>query len=64
MLSTRKLLRDLRNLCDLRAAAERHKELKATTLDSIAPVKVLLTQVFDRLQLKEENFTPVVAASE
>ena len=53
-----------KNLSDLRAAAEKNKEFKATTLDSIAPVKVLLTQLCNRLQLKEENFTPVAAAAE
>ena len=31
---------------------------------SMKSVKVLLTQLFNRLQLKEENFTPVVAAAE
>ena len=30
----------------------------------IAPVKVLLTQLFERLQLKEESFKPITAASE
>ena len=35
-----------------------------TALDSIAPVKVLLTQLFVRLQLKEETFKPITAVSE
>ena len=30
----------------------------------IAPVKLLLTQLFERLQLKEESFKPITAVSE
>ena len=59
-----KVVEGCKNLSDLRAAAEKNEEFKATTLDSIAPVKVLLTHLFNRLQLKEEDFTPVVAAAE
>jgi hypothetical protein len=51
-------------MSDLRAAADKCPEFKATVLDSIAPVKVLLTQLFERLQLKEESFKPIAAASE
>ena len=47
---------------DLKAAAVKNKDFKAITLDSIA-LKVLLTQPFNRLQLKEENFRPIIAAS-
>ena len=52
-----------KNMSDLRAAADKCPEFKATVLDSIAPVKVLLTQLFERLQLKEESFKPITAAS-
>ena len=38
-----KLAEGCKNLSDLRTAAEKNKEFKASTLDSIAPVKVLLT---------------------
>ena len=53
-----------KNMSELRAAADKCPEFKATVLDSIAPVKVLLTQLFERLQLKEESFKPITAASE
>ena len=53
-----------KNMSDLRAAASKSPEFKDSALDSIAPVKVLLTQLFERLQLKEESFKPITAASE
>ena len=59
-----KVVEGCKNLSQLRVAAEKNKGFKATTQDSIAPVKVLLTQLFNRLQLKGESFRPVVAASE
>lgn len=40
---------------DLRKAADRCLDFKGEALDSVEPVKVLLTQVFERLQLKEKN---------
>ena len=52
------------NLSDIRAAGEKNTEFRATTLDSISPVKVLLTKLFDRLQLKEESFTASISATE
>lgn len=52
------------NLSDIRAAAEKNTEFRATTLDSIAPVKVLLTKLFDRLQLKGESFTASTSATD
>ena len=39
-----KVAEGCKTLSDLRVAAEKSKEFKATTLDSIALVKVLLTQ--------------------
>ena len=42
----KKVAERCKNLSDLRAAAEKNKEFKATTLDSRAPVKVLLTTDF------------------
>ena len=52
------------NLSDIRAAGEKNTEFRATTLDSISPVKVLLTKLFDRLQLKGESFTASISATE
>jgi hypothetical protein len=40
---------------DLRRAADRCPDFKGEALDSVEPVKILLTQVFERLQLKERN---------
>ena len=42
---------------DLRRAADRCPEFKSEALDSTEPVKLLLTQVFQRLQLKDKNIT-------
>ena len=47
---------ECKNMSDLRVAADKYPEFKATVLDSKAPVKVVLTQFFERLQLKEESF--------
>ena len=58
------IARKCNNLSDLRAAAEKNPEFKSLTLDSIASVKVLLTQLFERLQLKDVKFKPTIAASE
>ena len=53
-----------KKMSDFCVAAEKYPEFKATVLDSIAPVKLMLTQLFERLQLKEESFKPITAASE
>lgn len=53
-----------KNMSNLHAVADKCPEFKATVLDSIAPVKMLLTKLFERLQLKEESFKPITAASE
>ena len=58
------IARKCNNLSDLRAAAEKNPEFKSLTLDSIASVKVLLTQLFEILQLKDVKFKPTIAASE
>ena len=51
-------------MSNLHAAADKYPEFKATVLNSIAPIKVMLTQLFERPQLKEESFKPITAASE
>ena len=47
-----KVVEGCKNLNDHRAAARKNEEFKATILDGIAPVKVLLTYLSNRLQLK------------
>ena len=44
-----------KNMKQLRAAAEKNPTIKDGTLDSIAPVKVLMSSVFHRLSLKEKK---------
>ena len=51
-----------KNLQDLRKAAEKKPEFRTEALDSVAPVKILLSQVFERLQLKEKSIQMSVAA--
>ncbi len=41
---------------DLRAMADKKREFKVTTLDNVAPVKILLSNLFNRLQLKGKLF--------
>ena len=48
---------------DLRKAAEKSPEFRDEALDSIAPVKLLLADIFHRLQLKEKNITTSTAAT-
>ena len=47
----------------LRAAAEKNPTIKDGTLDSIAPVKVLMSRVFHRLSLKEKKIESFDAAT-
>ena len=52
------------NLSQLRKAAERTPEIRSAVLDSIEPVKILLSTVFQRLELKGQKFTMFSPASE
>ena len=47
----------------LRAVAERKPTFKESSLDSIAPVKILLTDIVRRLELKGKKFSVFTAAS-
>ena len=40
----------------LRAVAERNRSFKETSLDAIAPVKIVLTNIANRLELKGKKF--------
>ncbi len=53
-----------KNMGDLRAMADKKREFRESTLDSVAPVKILLSNLFNRLQLKGEPFKSSSAASE
>ena len=52
------------NLSQLRSVAEKKPEIKSAILDSIAPVKILLTTVCQRLALHEKKFAMFTAAPE
>lgn len=52
------------SLKTLRKAAEERVEFKEEALDSVEPVKILLTQVFERLQLGGKNIRCSPAASD
>ena len=52
-----------KNMKQLRAAAENNPTIKDGTLDSIAPVKVLISSVFHRLSLKEKKIESFAAAT-
>ncbi len=52
------------SLASLRSAAAKHSNVKEESLDSMAPVKVLLSDVFRRLRLKDREFHVNVAASD
>lgn len=51
------------SLADMRKAAEKYPNFREDTLDSMASVKVLLTDLFQRLQLKDEPFSVASAAT-
>ena len=54
-------IRNLNNLSQIRSSAEKKPFIKTEALDSVVPPKLILTDVFQRLQLKEKNievFTP------
>ena len=50
------------SLKTLRALAERNGEFRGASMDSIAPVKLLLTDIAQRLELKEKKFIVFTAA--
>ena len=52
------------NMKALRRMAEKRKEFKDDLLDSVESVKVLLTQMFQRLQLKEKNISCLASATD
>ena len=52
------------NLLQLQAVARTNPDIVPALLDSIAPVKILLSTVFQRLQLHDKNFAMFTAASE
>ena len=47
----------------LRAVAERNRSFKEASLDAIAPVKIVLTNIANRLELKGMKFHRFTAAS-
>ena len=46
----------------IRAFAKQHPELREALLDSVAPVKALLSGLFLRLKLKDDPFSVFTAA--
>ena len=52
-----------KSLKELREAAKRRSGFQEEAIDSVSHVKVLLTQIFERLQLKGKKFTIFSAAS-
>ena len=53
-----------KNMSQLRKESEKNPSLKDWTLDSICPVKVLMSTVFQRLQLKEKRIESFISATE
>ena len=53
-----------KSFADLRRIAERKPEIVPATADSLSPVKILLTRILQRLQLKGTNFKTFVAATQ
>ena len=58
------LAKECNSLAELRNAAQKHPNFKAESLDSHAPVKILLADLFRRLEIKGKKFDVGVAASE
>ena len=52
------------NMKALRKAGDKREEFKGDLLDSVEPVKVLLSQIFQRLKLKEKNVACVSPATD
>ena len=57
-------MKDCNTMKDLWKAAKKHPELREEALDSVAPVKALLTGVFQRFQLKDKSVQVSPAATE
>ena len=51
-------------MSQLRKEAEKNSNLKDSTLDSIAPIKVLMSTVFQRLELKRKKIESFTSATE
>lgn len=51
------------SLTDIRKVAGTVPQLRSAVLDSVSPVKVLLTNVFQRLELKEKKFSIFTSAT-
>ncbi len=58
------LVKNCGSMADLRKAAEKHPTIKEESLDSIVPVKTVLSDVFSRLKLKDRPIRVRVAALE
>ncbi|XP_033758052.1 uncharacterized protein LOC117340399 [Pecten maximus] len=57
-------LRSANSLKQLRELADKYPDIHEEMVDSTQPVKILLTQLFQRLQLKDEPFKCFTAASD
>ena len=51
------------SIAQLRKVAEKNSAVKDGTLDSISPVKILMSSVFQRLELKGKNIQSFPAAT-
>ena len=52
------------NLTQLRTAAKKHPDLVAAVLDCVEPVKILLSTLFQRLEIHDKKFSMFSAASD
>lgn len=57
------LIKSCNSMKAIRAAAEQHSGLREALLDSVSPVKALLSGLFLRLKLKDDPFSVFSAAS-
>ncbi len=55
---------NLNSLSQIRSSAEKKPFIKNETLDSVESAKIMLTDVFQRLHLKEKKFEAFTPASE
>ena len=56
--------RKCHSMADLRKVAESRPEFVALSLDSLSPVKILLTDFFQRLELKSKPFAVMASAAQ
>lgn len=56
-------IKNLKSLSQVRSMAEKKSFVRDETVDSVQSAKVLLSEVFQRLQLKEKNFEVFTPAS-